>query len=65
MRKILPVIIIVFFSFTKAKAQLDPCITTDKKQKKSIEEINKVQDFDKASILLKESIRLYPDNAEL
>ena len=65
MRKILPVIIIVFFSFTKAKAQLDPCITTDKKQKKSIEEINKVQDFDKASILLKESIRLFPDNAEL
>lgn len=45
--------------------QKDPCITTDKKLVKAIEPFKAEADVDKASILFKELILKYPDNAEL
>ena len=65
MLKLLPAFILLFFCCSYAIGQSDPCITTDKKQKKAIESILKETDFEKVSLLLKEGIKSFPDNAEL
>ena len=65
MPKFLPSFVLLFFCCSYAIGQLDPCITTDKKQKKAIETINQETNFEKASLLLKEAIKSYPENAEI
>jgi len=65
MIKILPLFLGLFLTISNITAQVDPCITTDKKQLKAIEVIKKESDYNKVSILLKEAINSYPENAEL
>lgn len=60
----LPLFLVLFLSISNITAQGDPCITADKKQKKIIESIQKEIDFEKVSLLLKEAIIAYPNNAE-
>ena len=65
MIKILLAITSLILLSSKAFAQTDPCITTNKKEKKAIEAIQKEVDFDNANVLLKEAIKIYPENAEI
>ena len=65
MPKFLPSFVLLFFCCSYAIGQLDPCITTEKKQKKAIETINQETSFEKVSLLLKEAIKSYPENAEI
>ena len=57
---------IVYFLllFNLSFGQNDPCITTDKKQKKSIEEAKMEPDFEKSSVLYTAILQKYPENAE-
>ena len=57
MIKILLAITSLILLSSKAFAQTDPCITTNKKEKKAIEAIQKEVDFDNANVLLKEAIK--------
>ena len=50
--------------FNLSFGQNDPCITTDKKQKKSIEEAKMESDFEKSTVLYSAILQKYPDNAE-
>lgn len=47
---------------TSALSQVDPCLSNDKKQKKALELIQQVSNFEKATLLLKEALNTYPNN---